>query len=170
MLVLLTGASGAGKSTYACNLVKALSGNITFISTEIPQPEIKADAEALRREGFVFVERFTDVAGLDISGGAAILDCLCNLTANEMFDEIENVRGNVADKITKNILALNSRFELLVVITNDVSSDGNSYTEGTSEYIKTLCEINRTLAAAAYAVYELCVSIPTVIKGELLLN
>ena len=170
MLVLLTGASGAGKSTYACKLAKSASENLTFISTEIPQPEIKSDAELLRREGFTLVERFVDIGGLNITGGAAVLDCLCNLTANELFDEGGNTREGVENIVVNGVEALSKRFELLIVITNEVSSDGALYPDGTRAYIETLCAINREIAVRADAVYELCVSIPTVIKGKALLK
>ena len=169
MLVLLTGASGAGKSTYARRLAKGLYGDLTFISTEIPELEIKANPEQLSREGFKFVERFTDIGGLDISGGAAILDCLCNLTANEMFDENGAIRENVDKTVTDGIMSLAGRFEMLIVVTNEIASAGACGNDSTVAYKATLCAINRRLAARADCVYELCVAIPTALKGELLL-
>lgn len=167
MLILLTGASGAGKSTYARRLAMSLCRDLTFISTEIPDPGIKANPGQLRSAGFSFIERFMDVGGLDARGGAAILDCLCNLTANEMFDENGGIRENVVDTVTEGVLRLAGRFGFLIVITNEIASDGVSYEESVSAYRDALCAVNRELAMRADCVFELCVSIPVAVKGSL---
>lgn len=169
MLILLTGASGSGKSTYATQLALRQSGDLTFISTEIPDDAIKADQTEIRRMGFTFVECYTNVGGLEISGGTAVLDCLCNLTANEMFDENGDIRENVVLTVVGDVLKIAERFDTLIVVTNEISSDGTDYDTGTNGYRNSLCEINREIAKCADVVYEMCVSIPIALKGKSLI-
>ena len=142
---------------------------MTFISTEIPQPEAKANRGKLLRDGFVYKECYTDIGGLNITGGSAILDCLCNLTANEMFDERGNIRERVVQTVTDGVVRLAKGFKLLIVVTNEVASDGVCHADGVAAYRQALCAINRELALRADCVYELCVAIPTAIKGTLMI-
>ena len=54
----------------------------------------------------------------------------------------------------------------LVIVTNDVFSDGGSltYDESTREYVKNLAEINCALAREAATVTEVVCGIPVIIK------
>ena len=172
MRILLTGGSGCGKSTYAERLARSLPAPRYYIATMRPYDVeclIKIDRHRQQREdgGFITIERQTDVGGIVFPArGTALLECMCNLLANEMFDESGNER-DVYDKILADIDALSQRCETLIVVTNEVGSDGGNYDASTARYIQTLGRLNCALAARFDAVAELVCGIPLVLKGQL---
>jgi len=66
------------------------------------------------------------------------------------------------------VRALRAQCAHLIVVTNDVGSDGGGYDELTERYIETLGRVNRRLAAEADTVCELVCGIPLPLKGALL--
>lgn len=176
MKILLVGGSASSKSTYAEKL--ALSLNVHkryYLATMRPYDEEclkKIEKHKNQREGgnFITLEQYSDVGSLSIEHDSCVLlECVCNLCANEMFDEHGNMRDCV-DKIVSDIEKLASKCEHLIVVTNDVGSDVYiNYSEETKEYVKAVGNINSRLAASFDCVYELVCSIPIVLKGELLI-
>ena len=55
--------------------------------------------------------------------------------------------------------------DTLVVVTNDVGSDNETYSDETRQYIRALGEINARVAQMADKVYELVAGIPLCLKG-----
>ena len=108
---------------------------------------------------------------------AVLLECLSNLTANEMFcgrkkndttgKETFVIRHEVAQKISDEIIRLSEHAEYLVVVTNEVFSDGLPYEGETPEYIRELGRVNRFLAQKADGVVEVVYGIPVWHKGLL---
>lgn len=74
----------------------------------------------------------------------------------------------VSKKIVQALVALSARVQDVVIVTNDVFSDGGSltYDESTREYVKNLAEINCALAREAATVTEVVCGIPVKIKGD----
>ena len=74
----------------------------------------------------------------------------------------------VSKKIVQALINLSARVQELVIVTNDVFSDGGSltYDESTREYVKNLAEINCALAREAETVTEVVCGIPVKIKGD----
>lgn len=173
MMILLTGGSACGKSSYAESLCLRFDRPRYYIAAMRPYGEGSAEKierhRLLRRgKGFETVERYTDLAGLTLpEGGTVLLECICNLTANEMFDEQGN-RSDPFDAVMEGVAALRRRSRTLIVVTNDVGSDNKDYDPGTKAYVRALGRINAALAEQADAVYELVCGIPLVLKGELL--
>ncbi|MGN0762329.1 MAG: hypothetical protein ACI4MK_03030, partial [Aristaeellaceae bacterium] len=62
--------------------------------------------------------------------------------------------------------SLARRCRHLVMVTNDVFSDGAAYEETTQAYLCALAEVNRQAAAMADYVAEVVYSIPVPLKGE----
>ncbi|MCQ2417389.1 MAG: bifunctional adenosylcobinamide kinase/adenosylcobinamide-phosphate guanylyltransferase [Oscillospiraceae bacterium] len=169
MMILVTGGSKCGKSHYAESLFEQYTDSKYYIATMQPYGE-EAHAAIFRHrkmraeKHFQTVEQYTDIDRADVpEGGAALLECMGNLLANEMFcgDAIQDC----ADKITADILCLHKRLQLLVIVTNQVGSDGFRYEKGTSAYIAALGKINQALAAYADSVVECVYGIPLVLKG-----
>ena len=63
--------------------------------------------------------------------------------------------------------ALAARCRHLVMVTNDVFSDGIDYAQSTQDYLRGLAAVNRQAAEMADAVVEVVCSIPVCVKGEL---
>ncbi len=172
MMILLTGGSACGKSAYAESLLSRLPAPRYYLAAMRPYGDDgAARIERHRRlragKGFITVERYTDFAQLILPArGSALLECICNLTANEMFD----ADGSFSDPffaVMSGVQALLEQCGDLLVVTNDVGSDGGGYDAATMAYVRALGRINAALAERADAVYELVVGIPLAVKGEL---
>ena len=99
----------------------------------------------------------------------ALLECMSNLVANEMFAENKiRLRDEVTAQILDGIEALDRQLAHLVIVTNNVFEDGISYEETTAEYIEAMGQVNERLAAMADTVIEVVAGIPVVWKGTLL--
>lgn len=185
MFVLVTGGSGSGKSEYAENRVLEMGqGRRIYIATMMCFDEESkkrvARHRAMRRgKGFQTVERYRDLKGVDLSGrdpdpGAGpekmtgtsltvLLECMSNLTANEMFDP-EGAKELASEEIKTGIDRLLGKCDNLVVVTNEVFSDGLIYDPGTAEYQRVLGEINCYMASRADEVVEVVYGIPCLLK------
>ena len=174
MLTLLIGGSGCGKSVFGEALAAQTLPPRYYIAAMRPYGEeslARIERHRAQRShlGFETFDRYTDVGGLVLPRrGAALLECLCNLTANEMFDE-DGVKEESAEAVVKTVLsgvdALHSQATHLIVITNDVGSDGARYGEGAMRYMRALGKINAQLAKKADHVAELVCGIPLWLKG-----
>ena len=171
MLILLTGGSACGKSTYGEQLAVQGPKPLYYLAAMRPYDEeclrkIARHRELRRNKGFETIERYTGMDSLRLpnSGGTALLECLCNLTANEMYIQPENPLDPV-EKVIAGVKKLMGQTEILIVITNDVGSDNEAYSEETRAYIRALGEINARVAAMADEIYELVAGIPICLKG-----
>lgn len=172
-MILLTGGSACGKSAYGEKLCMGLPGPRYYIAAM--RPFGKESLEKIRRhrllregKGFETIERYTALKGLVLPvRGTALLECVCNLTANEMFDP-EGKMSDPYEAVVSGVEALLEQCGNLVVVTNDVGSGIGDYDPATRAYIRALGRINAALAQQADAVYELVCGIPLVRKGELL--
>ena len=173
MIILLTGGSACGKSTYGEALAIKYPLPRYYIAAMEPYGEesrlrIARHREMRREKGFTTIERYIDLAHLELpqKGGVALLECLCNLTANEMFRP-DGAGADTIKAVLDGIENLAAQCAVLIVITNDVGSGGDDgFDESTLEYIRTLGEINRLAAAHADSVAELVCGIPLMLKGE----
>ena len=95
----------------------------------------------------------------------ALVECMSNLAANEIFQE-EEIRPYAAvERILKGIQTLSKHLHGLVIVTNNVFEDGIEYDAGTQEYLKALGQVNEGLASMADTVTEVVVGIPVPLKG-----
>ena len=106
-----------------------------------------------------------DALKLPQTGGTALLECLCNLTANEMYIQ-PDAPVDPVQKVVAGVENLMRQTDTLIVITNDVGSDDEAYSEQTRAYIRALGQINAHVATMADRVYELVAGIPICLKGE----
>ena len=110
-------------------------------------------------KGFRTVECYTDLSEITESADTILLECMSNLTANVMFSDNND---NAFEKIIDGILNLKS--ENIVIVTNEISSDGIEYGGDTKMYISLLGRINSVLSKRADKVYEVVYGIPIEIK------
>ena len=168
MIVLLTGGSGCGKSTYAEKIIAAMpKEKRAYIATMQVYDEESVRRVARHRaqradKGFFTIECEKELASARIEDGSVVLlEDLVNLVANEMFD------GGDVSRIIPALDDLAARCRHLVMVTNDVFSDGEVYSESTQEYLRVLAGINAHAAAIADCVCEVVYAIPVLLKGEL---
>lgn len=176
MLILVTGGSASGKSSHAEKIIcKFECENRAYIATMMPfgdeaQERIARHHEMRKDRGFETIERYTDMKNLkfDKKYNAILLEDLGNLLANELFDE-NNGKDNIIEQIMLGIEHLNNNCNTLVIVSNEIFSDGVFYDPQTNEYIEKLGRLNTKISAKADAVCELVCSILVYKKGELLL-
>jgi len=176
MRILLTGGSACGKSTFAERLACSFKPPHYYLATmRANDNELLARVERhrLMREGkgFKLLEQQTDVgevaAGLP-NDATVLLECLCNLSANEMFDNQGNIDAAAEQRILEGIAALEQACANLIVVTNDVGSgSAGDYSDGTKDYVELLGRLNAQLAGRFDVVYELVCGIPLTVKGDL---
>lgn len=173
MMIVVTGGSGSGKSAYAEKQILQFG--------EMPRYYIATmenrDAESQKRvdrhramradKKFVTVECPYDLQEIQLEkAGAVLLECMSNLVANELFvkDGMAHMEQTV-EKIVKGIQRLKAQCRHLVVVTNEVFSDGLQYDEWTGEYIRCLGMVNQHLSELADQVVEVVYTIPVMQKG-----
>lgn len=173
MLTLVYGGSGSGKSVYAEEIAVKCRGPRYYIATMEPfgkaaQDRIRKHRRQRSDKGFQTFECYTGLDSLRLpERGTVLLECMGNLTANELFSP----KGAGKDAFTQMKTGLESLLEQsndLIVVSNDVFREGTNYQEETLEYLKVLGELNRFLAQKAERVAEVVCGIPLAVKGELL--
>ena len=178
MLYVVTGVSGSGKSEYAENLAVQLAGGkpLYYVATMEPygpegQARIARHHKLRAGKGFETIEcyrniaQITDRIGEDrMKEATVLLECMSNLLANEMFDETDAANGDLTDKLLSGMSCISRQCKHLIVVTNEVFSDGLLYDEETLEYIRALADINCRMATMAELVTEVVCGIPVNIK------
>ena len=89
---------------------------------------------------------------------------MSNLVANEMFRE-DGFHPEVSEEITGGVKHLLSQAEHVVIVTNEIFSDGILYEGESEKYKEQLGQINCNLAAMADDVVEVVYGIPVWHKG-----
>ncbi|MBR1555392.1 MAG: bifunctional adenosylcobinamide kinase/adenosylcobinamide-phosphate guanylyltransferase [Oscillospiraceae bacterium] len=171
MMILITGGSKCGKSSFAEKLLQNISENKYYLATMKPFGEdahqaITRHQEMRRNKNFITIEQYTDIDKINLpEHSAVLLECMGNLCANEMFQE-DKIFYPV-EKIIKNLNFLHAMTDMLVIVTNEVGMDGISYSAETMQYISAMAELNQKTAQIADTVIECVCGIPLVIKGEI---
>ena len=170
MMTVVTGGSGSGKSAFAEDKIVSFGpGKRIYIATMHPYDEESHKRVARHRKmragkGFETVECYIGLKNLDLPENAVVLlECMSNLLANEIFSPAGSGK-NAYEEIIKGVDFVLQNCKNLVVVTNDVFSDGVLYHEETMEYIKVLGEINYTLAKKADEVIDVVSSVPVYYK------
>lgn len=208
MITLITGGSGSGKSAYAEKYICHASNEKGFkekyyiatmqVFDEEGQRKIDRHRRLRAGKGFITIEQPRDIKDAVSklqsknclkTGRLALLECMSNLVANEMFPPVDasdtkeagvkkealdgpdNMRDYentlislVSKKVLKEVSILSENVAELVIVTNNVFEDGVCYDESTMNYIKAMGIVNRGLAAMAENVVEVVAGIPVAVK------
>ena len=208
MITLITGGSGSGKSAYAEKYICRVSNEngykekyyIATMQVFDDEGQRKIDRHRRLRagKGFITIEQPRDIQNAVSklqsesslkTGRSALLECMSNLVANEMFphvdasgmqaaeaekealDDPENMKdydtaqiSRVSKKVLKEVIILSENVAELVIVTNNVFEDGVCYDQSTMNYIKAMGIVNRGLAAIAERVVEVVAGIPVTVK------
>lgn len=173
MLIVVTGGSGSGKSAFAEQMVLKLNQRRRlYIATMYPFDEecrhrIARHRKMREKKAFETLECYTHLEMAKVLGyETVLLECMSNLTANEMYQE-GGAGDDCVDAILRGVEHLISQCDHLVIVTNEIFSDGILYDPETVRYQRYLGEINRRIARMADLVVEVVYSIPVVHKGNL---
>lgn len=182
MMILVTGGSASGKSEFAEEILEKMPGKHYYVATMHKTEDEETVKRILRhvklreKRGFETIEQETNLGQVmeagkmyredskEVSKEASVMvECLSNLLANEMY-----LAGRMDAKqyIPEQVQMLKERCANLIVVTNEVSSDGLEYDDFTMNYIKNLGEINGKLACMADYVVEVVYGIPVFLKGS----
>ena len=171
MFCIVTGGSASGKSEYAESLAISSDARQRFyIATMKPWDEeghrrIQKHRAMRAGKGFETLEIYGRCADLSVvhKDSTVLLECLSNLTANIFYDPIYADK-DLAQMITKDILDLKKRVKDLIMVTNEILSDGITYDPETTCYMQILGQVNQNLAREADRVIEVVYGIPVEIK------
>ncbi len=176
MVHTVTGGSGSGKSAYAEEWLTqhGKDGHLLYIATMKPFTEEAAEKIARHQrmragKRFAAIECYSGLKRLDVPENAGILlECVSNLTANELYGEEGRMKDwrEALEDITGGIWHLAQQTECLVIVTNEVNSDINGYSEETECYRKLLGMVNQRLAKMSDRVTEVVYGIPVSVKKD----
>lgn len=187
-LYYITGGAGSGKSEYAEQLAERLhaelAGPLYYVATMHPAPR---DSDAAARiakhqkrragRGYTTIECPTDIAQLralltkgsnqpdiaaDASRAVFLLEDLTNLYANEVYGTSGHPHEIVAP-----LLELKRQAGAVIIVANELYSDGIAYAPETATFLRDLAGIAAELSAAADQVTEVVYGIPVQLKGVL---
>lgn len=187
MLHLVTGGSGSGKSEYGENWLTGKENkgrdfiqreeNYLYIATMEPYGEeakerIKRHRKMRSSKGFLTIECYQNLkklnafqeTGQNFSG--ILLECMSNLVANELYlpDGSMKKEDLVLEEVLLGVENLKKQTDRLLIVSNEVTSDGIAYPAETRIYQELLGKINQTLAKQADLVTEVVYGIPIKIK------
>ncbi|WP_294784298.1 bifunctional adenosylcobinamide kinase/adenosylcobinamide-phosphate guanylyltransferase [uncultured Eubacterium sp.] len=172
MIVLVMGGSGSGKSEFAESICMKLPAHKKrYIATmqaydEESHARVKKHRKARSGKGFETIEQGTHMEDICLPQECtALLECMSNLVANEVF--APDGRGYSCEEVLKEGLHyLAGQAKHLVIVSNDIFSDGVEYDPETEQYLKILGQLNQEAAAMADCVFEVVCGIPICIKGK----
>lgn len=173
MMTLVVGGAASGKSEYAEGiLLQSPAVPRIYLATMEPYGEegrrrVEKHRAMRAGKGFRTVERFTDLAGIDVPAGSAVLlECLGNLCANELYSPCGAGAEGAEQAILDGLCHLAAQCRELVVVSNEVGSGGSVYKGDTLRYLRLLGRLHCRLAEWAGNVCEVACGLPFYHKGR----
>ena len=191
MRALVVGGSGSGKSSFAEKLACQLATRRFYLATMAPfgnEAHRRIERHRRQREGLGFttiecphgtLSPATHLAPqlklprpdatAPLSGSVALLDDVGNLVANALFSGEGDMRDphDTVKHLEREILALSRMFEHVVVVGNEVGSEGPYRSEETHTWVRLVGTLCCRLAQHYDLVAEVTAGIPLIAKGEL---
>lgn len=177
MVILIVGGSGSGKSAYAekravelAESSGSMDGRLLYLATmEVYDQESRRRIERHRRmrkdKHFHTIECQTHLEEVSPNlGDTLLLECISNLTANEMYSP-KGRKANPSEVILTGIQKLAKEAGNLILVGNNVFEDGGTYDASTQEYLSEMAKIQNEAAKLADEVVEVVCSIPLVMKA-----
>ena len=89
-----------------------------------------------------------------------LLECMSNLVLNEFYDQ----ENGAQERILQGIKRLQKQCHDLIIVTNEIFSDGVTYDSESERYIELLGRINRELGQMADSMTEVVYGIPLAVS------
>lgn len=193
MLIVVTGGSGSGKSEFAEEMAVKLAGSafrqdgvsegcseragrLVYLATMLPFG--KEGRERIRRhralregKGFLTIEKQDTLAEIDpekLFGATVLLEDLSNLISNEMFGKEKGEAWQpeeVIGRVLEGLLFIRQHSGNLIIVMNEIFSDGRIYEEGTERFLQVAGCLNRKIAEKADACWEVVYGIPVSLRS-----
>lgn len=162
MITFVCGGVRSGKSQFAEDLLSdEVSGKVYVATARCYDDEMRSRVikHQLDRKdkGFRTIEQPLSLGQMisEVSpGDVVLLECLTNLVANTMF-ELQLDLIETTELIFEDIKALGDRVKRLVIVSNDLFSDGDHYSPETLAYMESLGTLHQLISREAGEVYEL---------------
>ncbi|MHB1150843.1 MAG: bifunctional adenosylcobinamide kinase/adenosylcobinamide-phosphate guanylyltransferase [Eubacteriales bacterium] len=172
MITLVTGASSSGKSAFAESVAVLQRTDFMFYIATMHSYDnetvrrIKSHRKMRADKHFETIERYVDIGGINLpEKTTCLLECMSNLLANEMYDS-DGSKDKADDKIISDIKLISEKAIHLIIVTNEIFSDGMIYDSFCTDYIDKLGKINSEIARFADKAVEVVAGIPIYHKGE----
>jgi adenosylcobinamide kinase/adenosylcobinamide-phosphate guanylyltransferase len=160
VFVFVSGAARSGKSAWAETyaLSKVDGAPLVYLATarvcdQEMAKRVLRHQKTRAGKGFETLERDSDISGVIprlSSSSTILLECLGTLLANEMFGHGKNKNAPLlCEKLYEEILLLKTKVANLLVVSNDIFSDGVAYDGETERYRRTLGALHVQLAGKA---------------------
>lgn len=176
MMILICGTSGSGKSKFAEDLLENFETEKKFyIATAkiFAMSDGRQDLEMLERvkrhkamragKNFITIECEKNLGALNFPESSSVLiESLTTWLANEIFDSKDG--GNVLERIFDDIQTLKTKCENLILVSDDIFSDGIIYDDPTEFYKKNLADLMIKIAVDADEVQEIIGGVPIKLK------
>jgi adenosylcobinamide kinase/adenosylcobinamide-phosphate guanylyltransferase len=165
MITLVSGGAGSGKSAFAEDLALGMSGEMrVYLATmevwgEEDRQRVERHRAMRRTKGFFTVECPKHLEDASVPAGSVVLlEDLSNLTANECFGGAGF--SGALQRILAGIASVEQQASQMIIVTNELFSDGVAYPQETARYLALLAELNCHLAEQAAQVVEVVAGIP----------
>lgn len=180
MLIFISGGVRSGKSTLGEQLANQLAtGRKVYLATAKPyddemEQRIEKHRKSRENKDFTTIEKSVDIGEIAFEReDTVLLDCLGALTSNEMFHDYsieydDKLANEITDKIYDDIQKVNQSVRNMIIISNDIFSDGKTYDRATEKYIEVMGNLHIRLAKASQTAIECAYGLYIYHKGEAL--
>ncbi len=178
MLIFISGGVRSGKSTLGEQLAKELANKRkVYLATAKPYDEemefrIEKHQKSREKKGFITIEKSENIGEIVFQkDDTVLLDCLGTLTSNEMFydyslDFNDEFAKKTERKIYCDIMKIARSVQNLIVISNEIFSDGKTYDKATEKYIEVLGKLHIRLTKESQKAIECAYGFHIFHKGE----
>ena len=165
----ITKSENTSLSDFKLNIAKKYYLAMMQVFDDEGRKKVERHRNLRSGKGFFTIEQPTRISGalekMEDGDRTVLLECISNLTANEMFSEKKTMTEiQVTENVIRDIKMLKEQTNHLVVVSNNIFEDGTTYDEITTKYIRAMGKINQKLAALADRVVEVVEGIPVIIK------
>lgn len=174
MLTLISGGAGSGKSAFAEDYATGLGGtSLVYLATMVPydgecHQKISRHRDMRQNKGFDTVECARNMTSLALPSWATILlEDLPNWVANEWYGSGDSPTAlEIEQRILVGIAHLQEDNRQVVVVSNELYSDGICYPPETQKFVDMMATLHCKLAQQCTALYEVVAGIPICHKKE----
>jgi adenosylcobinamide kinase/adenosylcobinamide-phosphate guanylyltransferase len=178
VLIFISGGVRSGKSTLGEQFANELStGRMIYLATAKPYDEemefrIEKHQKSREKKNFITIEKSENISEIVFQKeDTVLLDCLGTLTSNEMFydyslDFNDEFAKKITDKIFNDIIKINLMVKNLIIISNEIFSDGKTYDKATGKYLEVLGKLHIKIAEISHTAIECAYGFHIFHKGE----